>query len=104
MKLQESDVIRENSAKFTSEESPTCGVIVGRFHGQFLDILAAISNLKQTITYLHLPSWAIIGVDDVKCPVLGLDPAARCVQIGRSLPSSGSGGGARGPWPPFRPR
>ena len=87
MKGQESDVIRENSAKFTSEESPTCGVIVGRFHGQLGDILAAISNLKQTITYLHLPSWAIIRVDDIKLPMVGLDPVARCVQIGRTLPA-----------------
>ena len=86
MKENASDIFCVNFTRFTSEKSQTCGVIVGKFHGQFDDILTAISNLKQTITHLHLPSWVTIGVNTIEFPMLGLDPAARCVQIGRALP------------------
>ena len=86
MKENSSDILCANSTGFTSEKSQTCGLIVGKFHGQFDDILTAISNLKQTITYLHLPLLVTIGVNTIKFPMVGLDPAARCVQIGRALP------------------
>ena len=85
---------------FNSETSPTCGVYIGdtdllgdQSHLRGKEILTAISNLKQTITFLHiglLQRGCRVRLEDVdhKVSLFRMDPEARHVHIKESLPSN----------------
>ena len=76
------------SNTFHTETSPTCGVYIGYDTDlRVEEILTAISNLKQTITFLHIDCISLEDVD-IKVPVFRMDPDARYVSIESPLPSN----------------